>query len=204
MRGGVLLGGMIGIMLLAGCRAPAPARYAADFHEGAPGWLLPRDPRFQARVEDGRLILTLQPARTVAWAFSPFTFREGQVEVEAALLEGPSSADYGLVLEAGPGRLYRFAVSADGYYGIFLYEQGTWRTQVDWTAHEAIRTGRTTNHLRVRCERGEMVFWINGVEAARIPRDPREAGGRVGVSVGTMAAGAARVGFDRFLAVRDR
>jgi hypothetical protein len=26
----------------------------------------------------------------------------------------------------------------------------------------------------------------------------------VGVSVGTMAAGAARVGFDRFLAVRDR
>jgi hypothetical protein len=124
MRGGVLLGGMIGIMLLAGCRAPAPARYAADFREGAPGWLLPRDPRFQARVEDGRLILTLQPARTVAWAFSPFTFREGQVEVEAALLEGPSSADYGLVLEAGPGRLYRFAVSADGYYGIFLYEQG--------------------------------------------------------------------------------
>jgi len=202
MRGGVLLGGMIGIMLLAGCRAPAPARYAADFREGAPGWLFPRDPRFQARVEDGRLILTLQPARTVAWALSPFAFREGQVEVEATLLEGPMSADYGLILEAGPGRLYRFAVSADGYYGIFVYERGAWRIRVDWTPHEAIRVGRTTNHLRVRREGGAMVFWINGIEATRIPRDPGEEGGRVGVSIGTMAVGEAQVGFDRFLASR--
>ncbi|MBO9360989.1 MAG: hypothetical protein J7452_02190 [Thermoflexus sp.] len=204
MRSWVLLGGMVGLMLLAGCGAPAPARYAVDFGEGAPGWSLPQDPRFQARAEDGRLILTLKPARTVAWIFSPFTLREGQVEVEGTLLEGPSSADYGLVLGAGRGRLYRFAVSADGHYGIFVYEQGAWRTRVDWTSHEGVRTGRTTNRLQVRCERSEMVFWINGIEVARIPRDPREEGGRVGVSVGTAATGEAQVGFARFLAVRDR
>lgn len=190
--------------LVAACRSAAGARYVTDFTDGAPGWFLPAEARFAARVEDGHLVLSLNPPRMVAWALSPFAFRDGQVEVEGTLLEGPSSADYGLILQARPGRFYRFAVSADGYYGVFAYDRGNWRTLVDWTTHAAIRTGRTTNHLRVRCAGAEMIFWVNGVEVARVPRGSDPGEGQVGVSVGTMVRGGARVAFDRFIAVRDR
>lgn len=190
--------------LVAACRSAAGARYVMDFADGAPGWFLPAEARFAARVEEGHLVLSLKPPRTVGWVLSPFSFRDGQVEVEGTLLEGPSSTDYGLILQAGEGRFYRFAVSADGYYGVFLYEQGSWRIMVDWAMHAAIRTGRTTNHLRVRRAGAEMIFWVNGVEVARIQRGANEGGGRAGVSIGTMARGDTRVAFDRFAAVRDR
>lgn len=192
------------ILLIVACRPAPGARYIADFANGAPGWSLPNEQRFTARVEGGRLLLHLSPPHTVGWALSPFAFRDGQVEVEGTLLEGPSSADYGLVVRAGSGRLYRFAISADGYFGIFRYERGSWRVLVDWTPHRAIRTGKTTNHLRVRCAGAEMAFWINGVEVARVRWEPGEEGGRVGVSVGTMAQGGVRVAFDRFIATRER
>ncbi len=191
-------------LLIVACRPIDRARYAINFASGAPGWSLPAEARFVAWVEDGHLILSLKPPRMVGWALSPFAFRDGQVEVEGTLLEGPSSADYGLILQAREGRFYRFAVSADGYYGIFFYDRGSWRTLVDWTTHPAIRTGRTTNHLRVRCAGTEMIFWVNGIEVARVQRSSSEGGGRVGVSIGTMARGNARVAFDRFTAVRDR
>jgi len=192
------------LLLIAACHpAPSP-RYAADFTHGAPGWFLPAEDRFTARVEDGRLVLSLRPPHTVAWALAPFAFRDGQVEVEGTLLEGPSSADYGLILQAREGRFYRFAVSADGYYGVFFYDRGNWRVLVDWTAHPAVRAGRTTNHLQVRCAGAEMSFRVNGVEVARVPRGPDPGEGRVGVSIGTMARGEARVAFDRFLAARER
>ncbi|WP_376789435.1 hypothetical protein [Thermoflexus sp.] len=190
--------------LIAACRPAESARYTMDFKNGAPGWPLSAEARFTVRTENGHLVLSLKPPRTVGWVLSPFSFRDGQVEVEGALLEGPSSTDYGLILQAGEGRFYRFAVSADGYYGVFLYEQGSWRILVDWTMHAAIRTGRTTNHLRVRRAGTEMIFWVNGMEVARIQRGENEGGGRAGVSMGTMAWGNARVAFDRFAAVRDR
>ncbi len=192
------------VLMMAACRPADRARYTIDFASGAPGWSLPAEARFIARTENGHLVLSLKPPRMVGWALSPFAFRDGQVEVEGTLLEGPSSADYGLILHAREGRFYRFAVSADGYYGIFFYDRGNWRTLVDWTPHPAVRIGQTTNRLRVRCAGAEMIFWVNGVEVARVPRGSEGAGGRVGVSIGTMAGGDARVAFDRFTAVRDR
>lgn len=201
-RSGAVLGGLFAMILA--CRPGAGARYTADFTGGAPGWSLPRDARLVARVEDGRLVLALQAPHTVGWALSPFAFRDGEVEVEGTLLAGPASADYGLIVQAQGGRFYRFAVSADGYYGVFFYDRGNWQTLAGWTAHPAVRTGRTTNHLRVRCTGPEMIFWINGVEAARIRRAAPGVRGRVGVSIGTMASGAARVAFDRFIAAEDR
>ncbi len=192
------------LLSLVACHPTSSARYTLDFTNGAPGWSLPAEARFVARVEDGYLVLSLRPPRMVGWALSPFAFQDGQVEVEGTLLEGPSSTDYGLILETQEGRFYRFAVSTDGYYGVFFYERGNWRTLVDWTAHPAIRTGRTTNHLRVRCTGAERIFWVNGMEVARVQRGSIEGGGRVGVSIGTMVRGDARVAFDRFIAVRDR
>lgn len=192
------------LLLVVACHPTDRARYAIDFANGAPGWSLPAEARFVAQVEGGRLVLSLKPSRMVGWALSPFAFQDGQVEVEGTLLEGSSSTDYGLILENREGGFYRFAISADGYYGVFLYDRGNWRILVDWTTHSVIRTGRTTNHLRVRCAGPEMIFWVNGVEVARVQRGSDGGGGRVGVSIGTMVRGNARVAFERFAAVRDR
>ncbi len=200
LRSWAALGGLFALILA--CRPGA--RYTADFTSGAPGWSLPRDARLTAQVEDGRLVLALQAPYTVGWALSPFAFRDGEVEVEGTLLAGPASADYGLIVQAQGGRFYRFAVSADGYYGVFFYDRGNWQTLAGWTAHPAVRTGRTTNHLRVRCTGPEMIFWVNGIEAARIRREAPGIRGRVGVSIGTLAPGGARVAFDRFIATEDR
>ncbi|MFN3930075.1 MAG: hypothetical protein ACK4OK_10620 [Thermoflexus sp.] len=194
---------MLGLWIAA-CRPTPEARYAMDFTNGAPGWFLPHEARFTAHVKDGRLVLSLKPPHMVGWALAPFAFRDGQVEVEGTLLEGPSSTDYGLIVQAHGGRFYRFTISADGYYAVFLYEGGNWRTLVDWTAHSAIRRGRTTNHLQVRCTGEELAFWINGIEAVRIHREQKDVSGRVGVSIGTMQRGEAQVAFDRFIAVRKR
>ncbi|HXF70391.1 MAG TPA: hypothetical protein VNK89_11355 [Thermoflexus sp.] len=195
--------GMLGLWIAA-CRPTPETRYMMDFMNGAPGWFLPQEARFVAQVEGGRLVLSLKPPHMVGWALAPFAFRDGQVEVEGTLLEGPSSTDYGLIVQAYGGRFYRFTISADGYYAVFLYERGSWQTLVDWTANSAIQRGRTTNHLRIRCAGEEITFWINGNEAARIPREEKDVNGQVGVSIGTMQRGEARVAFDRFIAVRER
>ncbi len=194
----------LSLLSIAACRPASSARYAIDFTNGAPGWFLPAETRLTAQAANGYLSLSLKPPHMVGWALSPFAFQDGQVEVEGTLLEGPSSTDYGLIVHAARGRFYRFAISADGYYGVFFYERGNWRALMDWTIHPAIRTGRTTNHLRVRSAGVEMIFWVNGVEVARVPRGSNAESGRVGVSIGTMAGGDARVAFDRFIAVRDR
>lgn len=206
MDGATRTAGCLGMLLLLafGCRAASEARYVADFETGAPGWSLPRDERLTTQVADGRLVVNLKAPQTVGWVLAPFAFREGEVAVEATLLEGPRSTDYGLIVLAQRGIFYRFAVSADGFYAVFAHRRDGWRVLVDWTPHAAIRTGRTTNHLRVRCEGTEMRFWINGTLVATVPREALEGGGRVGVSVGTMARGGAWVGFDRFVAVRTR
>lgn len=197
-----LFGGLLAVVLA--CRPSAGARYTADFTKGAPGWSLPQDTRLSAHVEGGRLVLTLQTPHTVGWALSPFSFQDGQVEVEGTLLAGPTSADYGLIVQAREGRFYRFAISADGYYGIFFYDRGEWETLAGWTAHPAIRKGKTTNHLRIRCVASEMIFWVNGTEIQRIRREASRGHGRVGVSIGTMTPGGARVAFERFIVTEDR
>ncbi len=49
-----------------------------------------------------------------------------------------------------------------------------------------------------------MLFRVNGVEVARIHREAPGVRGQVGVSIGAMAPGGARVVFDRFIATEDR
>ncbi|MER3468850.1 MAG: hypothetical protein C4314_02360, partial [Thermoflexus sp.] len=176
MDGATRTAGRLGMILLLafGCRSASEARYVADFETGAPGWSLPRDERLTARVADGRLVMDLKAPQTVGWALAPFAFQEGEVAVEATLLEGSRSTDYGLIVLAQGSAFYRFAVSADGFYAVFAHQGDRWRVLVDWTPHGAVRTGRTTNHLRVRCEGAQMQFWINGVLATAVPREAFE------------------------------
>lgn len=62
-------------------------------------------------------------------------------------------------------------------------------TLVDWTAHEAVRgweerteDGATVeNSLAVETGEGEMVFFVNGREVARVPRASQGADGIVGI-----------------------
>ncbi|MDW8064334.1 MAG: hypothetical protein RMK32_01720 [Anaerolineae bacterium] len=201
---GIFGGCCLILLFAAACGSVHTTQYVLDFTDDAPGWFLPVEARLNAQVENGYLSLSLKPPGMVGWALSPFAFRDGQVEVEGTLLKGPFSTDYGLILHADRGRFYRFVISADGHYAVFFYDRSSWRNLVDWATHPAIRTGRTTNHLRVRSTGSEMIFWVNGVEIARLARDPNVESGRVGVSIGTMAGGNAQVAFDRFLAVRDR
>jgi hypothetical protein len=59
-------------------------------------------------------------------------------------------ATHGIILGIYPyfSQFYEFDIGPDGYYSIYLFDQGYWYKQADGYS-SAIHLGTATNHLRV-------------------------------------------------------
>jgi len=62
------------------------------------------------------------------------------------------------------GNFSLFLISGDGFFGYAKKENGKWVTPIAWTRSNAIKTGNTTNALKVVSNGKALSFYVNGTE----------------------------------------
>ena len=119
------------------------------------------------------------------------------LSVEARMVQGPSTAAYGLVFRVVGDQFYQFLAWEDGHFALDLKYEGDWKTLIRWRLTSAIRPGEV-NRLSVSAIGSHMLLFINDQFVGEA-EDDRLSSGKVGVSVNLAnARNAAVIEFDRF------
>jgi len=186
--------------------APAPAgtahavgyRLYDDFDSGS-GWEIASNADYTTDYVDGAYRMVVFTPNYEIWSTDPRTeaLTDQVIEVDVRRVAGPEDNDFGVVFRVQPGNdeFYMFALSSDGYFTVQRREAGEWTDLQPWTKNAAIMGGEATNHVRIEAIGSFLRFVVNG-EALAIIEDATFAGGRVGFSAGTFAAGGAQIEFD--------
>ena len=136
--------------------------------------------------------VTTGPAATL---FHPAHRAEGIFTLESEIFLFPNSTDgeYGLFIGGanleGDARAYTaFVARRDGATAVLRRTGATTTPLVAWTRHDSVKalsaSDAVKNVVRVAVERAAVVFSVNGVEVARVPRDSIATDGLFGFRMG--------------------
>ncbi|MBN1249112.1 MAG: hypothetical protein JXC32_15745 [Anaerolineae bacterium] len=188
--------------LLAGCLG-ASQSFEDDFSDPASGWGAASHETYVRGYQQGRYLFQIDVPQWYVWATSGRSFED--VELSAVVrAAGQTDNHYGLVCRYDEEQFYYFAISADGYYGIFRMDEDGELLPLTGTAmfrSAAIHTDGTDNRLTASCRETELSFFVNGALIAEV-QDDVLAQGDVGMATGTVSAGGTSVWFDDFEAQR--
>jgi hypothetical protein len=158
----------------------------------------------EGAVTNGRYELFVKAEQGIFWSTANQRFDDGIYEVEATQLEGTLDNGYGMMFRVNndSDSFYLLEVSGDGFLWIGHCADGC--TEVEsfvpggWSESGAVNQGlNATNHLRVRAEGANMIFFVNNQEVARVS-DNTLRRGDIGIFVETLGEGGVRVAFDNF------
>lgn len=187
-------------LLFVGCR-PADRPYVATFDD-AGSWGVGDDADVIGRVIDGRYELLVRADSGIFWATGGENFADGLYEVEATQIEGPLDNGYGMIFRVDNDSFYVLEVSGDGYIWIGRCANGCAEAESlvgeGWIQSPVVKQGlNATNHLSVRAEGPNMIFYVNGEEVGRVT-DNTLRRGDIGLMVETLGQGGVKVAFDNF------
>ena len=129
------------------------------------------------------------------------TFRDVQVEVDAARLSGPVQNLFGLACRAVDlNNFYFLVISSDGYYALGKIRSGITYLlgQEMMSPSAAIIQGNGTNHMRLECIGETLRGYVNDQPIA-IHKDADFSSGKAGLVAGTLDAPGVIVTFDNFV-----
>ena len=176
--------------------------FQSDFEEGDNGWDEVEEDTWSRGYDAGEYFIDLSQPNLFAWADVDTRFRDVDVETYAHLVSGPSDAHFGLICRyTNTKNFYYFAVTADGYYGIFKRVDGEDLQLLTGNGAgllpaDAIETDGGMNRIRAICQGDQLSLYVNGELLATVTDDDH-ARGAVGLGAGSGSAGA-RVQFDNF------
>jgi hypothetical protein len=195
-----LLWPLLGLMMLSvtGCLG-ASQPFEDDFSDPASGWGASSHETYVRGYQQGRYLFQIDVPQWFVWTTSGRSYAD--VEIAAlARAAGQTDNHYGLLCRYADDQFYYFAISADGYYGIFrMDEDGELRplTGSAMRRSATIHADGTDNRLTVSCEGPELTFYVNGAMLAQV-EDDLLSKGDVGMATGTISAGGTSVWFDDF------
>lgn len=197
------------LLLVCGCSTGGGqvTDFRDDFEEQGGGWDTDQREQYDRGYAGGEYFIELYEVNWFAWSNPGVQFDDVTVEVDAYLSSGTPDGHFGVLCRyEDEGNFYYFAISADGYYGIFRREQGADLKVLSGEGEgmnfsSVIRTGGQTNSVQAVCQGDRLSLYANG-ELLEAVTDSRLAQGDVGVGAGSGAAGDARVHFDNFVATR--
>ena len=193
------------LLLVCGCARDgdqAPL-FQDDFADAGSGWGAEQREEFERGYQGGEYFIELYESNWFAWAYPGERFDDVSIEADVYLASGAQDSHFGLLCRhTGGDNFYYFAVSADGYYGIFRRVDGGGLEVLTaggrgMAFSPAIRTGEQTNHVMAVCRGDELSLYVNG-ELLETVTDEAHTRGDVGVGAGSGPEGAARVQFDNF------
>lgn len=172
-------------LLLAACGPAAPPvsplPYTDDFSNPQSGWQTLSDVSAEVKYDNGRLRFTIQQENLTQWSMAGRRFADGDLQVEAQAVGGPTDNGFGVIFRFQDRRnFYHFEISSDGYWRAGIMKDGAWENWEDWAAHPAIQTGGAVNRIRVIMKGDEFVFMVNDQRIAQ-RRDASFASGDIGL-----------------------
>jgi hypothetical protein len=167
-------------------------------------WGTGSDADAEGGVANGRYELLVKADQGIFWSTADQNFDDGVYEVEATQLEGTLDNGYGMMFRINndTDSFYLLEVSGDGFIWIGRCADGCSEVesfaQGGWFESEAVNQGHNaTNHLRVRAEGANMIFYVNDQEVGRVT-DTTLRRGDIGIFVETLGEGGVRVAFGNF------
>ncbi len=190
------------IIFVVGC-AGAAGPYSESFEE-AGSWGTGEDLEARGQVTGGRYEFLVKADLGLFWATAGENRSDGVFQVEATQIDGPLDNGYGMMfrVDSDTNSFYLFEVSGDGYIWVGVCQNSCEQEQAlagdGWIASDAVRQGlNATNVLRVRAEGGNLIFFVNEQEVARVT-DTTLGRGDIGIMVETLGEGNVLVAFDNF------
>ncbi len=188
---------LLGLILFAGCTGPSEP-ITDDFSDPDSGWRSASAEAFTRGYDSGQYLIRIDVPDWFVWATSGLRYSDVSIEVTARS-EGMTDNHYGVLCRQSDKGAYYFAISADGYYAIFLQNEDKTLTPLTGDAmlrSSLIHKGTEPNQLLAVCEGEEFTFYINGEQVTQITDDTLSHGD-VGMAAGTAAnATATLVWFD--------
>lgn len=196
MRARVGLVCTLGLLLLAGCVGTS-AYFTDDFSDPASGWGAASHETYVRGYQQGRYLIQIDVPDWTVWATAGRAYQDVAVEAQVRS-EEVANNHYGLLCRYGDEQFYYFAISADGYYAIFLHDEEGDLVPLTGPAmlrSRVIHTDGTANRLMAACQGQRLALYVNGelvdeVEDATLTR------GDVGMAAGTLEQGGTIVWFD--------
>lgn len=197
------------LLLVCGCSQGDERNvlFRDDFDQPRSGWGTDQRYRFERGYWEGEYFIALLQPNWFTWAYPGQRFADVSVEVDVYLGSGPEEGHFGVLCRhVDPGNFYYFAVSPDGFYGIFRRVDGGGLEVLTgggsgMVFSPAIRTGGQTNHVLAICQGDELTLYANG-ELLETIADDTFARGDVGIGAASGPAGDVLVQFDNFLVTR--
>jgi hypothetical protein len=159
-----------------------------DFTDNTNNWHTFVDQNGTTDLENDGLRIFINEPSAYHWTNPELDFTDTIIEVEATRLGGPEENDFGVICRyQDENNFYFFTISSDGYYGIAKivdgaeYMVGMEELEVDETA---IKSGETTNLLRVECIGETLTLYANGKKLAEVS-DADFAAGDIGLIAST-------------------
>lgn len=119
------------------------------------------------------------------------------LEVDTAHVAGPLDNEFGILFRYVDGdNFYEFAISSDGFYGLWKQVGDEWQTIIRWTRSGMIHTGEgSSNRIGVLAQGKRIVLLVNGKVLAEA-EDDTFAQGRVALVVGAFEEDGVEIAFD--------
>lgn len=155
-----------------------------DFSSSSSGWWQTSTSDFSFGYIAGEYEAKLFKSGRLYWSSAPTGGKiiNGTVSVTARFDSGPNIS-YGIVMAGDTPGLYVFLVnSLDRTFSIWVNQNSTWRSIVNWTNSTSINSGSALNVLKVTKQADRFTFYVNNNLLSDV-RDNTFQEGYVGVTV---------------------
>jgi hypothetical protein len=172
--------------------------YTDNFSQDRGNWSLTTSSNGKRWLEDGELHIKVLTANYVIWSrLKDYHYDDLTMEVDARVVSG-SGGNYGLLFRVeNNNNYYRFVVSTTGRYRVMKLVNRSWKTIKDWTTSSAVKTGKSTNRLKVVARGSSITVHANGQELTTIT-DSDFTRGEVALIAAAGTAADFEVAFDNF------
>lgn len=174
------------------------ATFSEGFRTDSGLWSLETDETVSFAIEGRELAIEVVTTNWMGWSLlSEPHAADLLIEADMGLIEGPASAEYGIVFRYVDGDNFYFtALTGLGTWGMWRLVDNEWTTLIDWSESDAIDTSEgAVNRLAVLAE-GDLISVLINDESVGQVRDDAPAAGALGLAVGTFDESGARVFFD--------
>lgn len=134
-----------------------------NFVDNRRGWILSSGTRY-LEGEALHLVVPRERPNISSWPETgPTRFNNFILQVEATVLDGPTSGSYGIVFRnQGPTNFYLFEISVDGRYHLFRMANGALEQLIPWKRSQTIRRGYKMNELAIFAAGPAIRIYANG------------------------------------------
>lgn len=148
--------------------------YKCDFEPSDPYWKPYNEKAFVSNTVKGKFVLE-HMGTNETWSqnndlgFNPM--QDHQVEASLCQLSGKDDNGYGICYNyKGANDMNVFNISANGYFTVYHYTNGTYKDDIAWKESDKIVKGLSKfNKLSISKVGDNMHYFINGTEVASLP-----------------------------------